>query len=81
MACKGITCLSIYSSEMDSGGSGGGEGKVRVSSAKAPKEKKRVMYANVGILCLFRADGLNFRKKMGLFHRLFQGNGGGGGRG
>ena len=47
---------------MDSGGRGG-EGKVHVTSAKAPKEKTRVMYAKVGILCLFRADGLNFREQ------------------
>ena len=37
MACKGITSLSIYSSEMDSGGRGG---KVYVTSAKAPIETK-----------------------------------------
>lgn len=42
---------------------GGGEGKVRVTSAKAPKEKPRVMYAKVGNLCLFRADGLNVREQ------------------
>ena len=42
---------------------GGGEGKVHVTSAKAPKEKTRVVYAKVGILCLFRADGLNFREQ------------------
>ena len=42
---------------------GGGEGKVHVTSAKAPKEKTRVMYAKVGILCLFCADGLNLSEQ------------------
>ena len=60
---------------------------MHVTSAKAPKEKPRVMKAKVGIVCLFRADGLNFREpKDGIvaspfFKEMRLGGGGEGGGG